>query len=94
MLGGIFSISYFCFHLSTAQISADLDDDKMHERMKAITRIQNIPQANIGGAAKKLVTTYNGTPFLTRPQHKFYRGHNYFEARALVAINIIYSRIS
>eukprot|EP00455_Lapot_gusevi_P046658 TRINITY_DN6178_c0_g3_i2.p1 TRINITY_DN6178_c0_g3~~TRINITY_DN6178_c0_g3_i2.p1 ORF type:complete len:345 (-),score=141.39 TRINITY_DN6178_c0_g3_i2:49-1047(-) len=60
-------------------VSAELDDEKMHERFKAITRIQNIPEINVAGVAKKLVNTYNGTPFLTRPQHRYYRGPNYFE---------------
>jgi hypothetical protein len=60
-------------------VAADLDDDKMHERFKAITRIQNIPDCEFGSATAKLATTYNGTPFLTRPQHKFYRGQHYFE---------------
>ena len=52
---------------------------QMHERFKAITRIQNIPECQFGSATAKLATTYNGTPFLTRPQHKYYRGDNYFE---------------
>ena len=51
----------------------------MHDRFKAITRIVNIDQSGIPNAAKKLTTKYNSTPFLTRPQHKFYRGVRHFE---------------
>jgi hypothetical protein len=39
-------------------VAADLDDDKMHERFKAITRIQNISECGFGGATAKLATTY------------------------------------
>jgi hypothetical protein len=60
-------------------VAADLDDDHMHLRMKAITRVINIPQCNVSFVTRGLLNTYNSTPFLTRPQHQFYRGPGYFE---------------
>ena len=60
-------------------IEAELDEVTLHERMKAICRITNIQESTLSSATKTLTTQYNSTPFLTRPQHKFFRGDNYFE---------------
>jgi hypothetical protein len=39
----------------------------------------NLDEIEINGLAKKLVQTYNGTPFLIRTTASFTRGPNYFE---------------
>lgn len=54
-------------------------DPELHLRFKCISRIVNVDDAGIGGAAKKLVQTYNGTPFLIKTTSVFHHGDKYFE---------------
>ena len=69
-------------------VTADSDPhtgDKhfLRDRFKGIARIANLDEANIATAPRKLIQTYNSTPFLIRTTSTFYNdptGHNaYFE---------------
>jgi len=60
--------------------SKDEGFDDYKRRFKAIPRLANPDEVNLGMSLRPLVSTYNGKPFMTGPRcHSFHRGPNYLE---------------
>jgi hypothetical protein len=54
-------------------------DSPLRKRFKGIARVENLEELNLSSMVKRLVSSYNGTPFLIRTTSTFFRGPNYFE---------------
>lgn len=55
------------------------EGDKFRERLKMITRLENPDECNLGRIERTLLTKYNGTPWMVRPEYEFHKGDGYFE---------------
>lgn len=54
-------------------------DEPLHERVKVIARVVNMEEIEMNAYLKNVLISYNGKPFLTTPDAKFFRKRHYYE---------------